>query len=371
MTWYHEDMTAYRGHRVLFSVYFLAASVFMLFAVHTNNTQAQQKKQTFQPMKDTLARECQDIERKEKTACAKHKNPQVRAECLKNAEREAVEKFVFTRPDNGARRGEMNKGCSRETLVKEKFGEKCVACKKGISVIDRDVSQDMNRAPCHNDLKFRVFCRDEELDKKKKPACDGSEFDLNCTAANTPEALEKREDSLKKTEELFKKMQEADEARKLKANDGDNGTVQNLGYRLNNPGSLRCGSNAVEYGATNCPRGSTEFARFPTLEDGLAAKIEVFQQYPERPAYKALYPDGMTVQNFLDRYAPAFENDHAKYLRGLEQYGGYTAHTKLDMSNPDFLGKFALSVMRVESGVFSRKITPDMVSRSIRRVLSQ
>lgn len=98
-----------------------------------------------------------------------------------------------------------------------------------------------------------------------------------------------------------------------------------LAARNNNPGNLRY---AGQPGAT---QGEGGFARFETPEAGyeaLKAQIELDKSR------------GMTVQEFVSKYAPPSENDTATYIKQFNASVGSGSNTKLSSLDTDKVAEF-------------------------------
>lgn len=111
---------------------------------------------------------------------------------------------------------------------------------------------------------------------------------------------------------------------------GGTPTAQNiqLGSRLarvnNNPGNLRY------VGQVGASQGEGGFARFPTPEAGYQALINQIQLDASR---------GLTLEKFINKYAPPVENDTSLYLRQMISATGASPTTPLKSINLDTLAR--------------------------------
>lgn len=105
-----------------------------------------------------------------------------------------------------------------------------------------------------------------------------------------------------------------------------------LAYRNNNPGNLRFAGQA---GAT---QGEGGFAKFSTPEAGYAALKAQIQLDASR---------GLTLGQFINKYAPPTENDTNLYINQIAQATGANANTAISQINLDTL---AQAMANKESG---------------------
>lgn len=94
-----------------------------------------------------------------------------------------------------------------------------------------------------------------------------------------------------------------------------------LAYQNNNPGNLRY---AGQPGAT---LGTGGFAKFPSYAAGYQALLNQIQ-YQATPGYRSpadgsVYPNGQTLSQFINTYAPSSENNTSAYLAQLTASTGY------------------------------------------------
>lgn len=88
-----------------------------------------------------------------------------------------------------------------------------------------------------------------------------------------------------------------------------------LSYRQNNPGNLVYIGQA---GAVMGERGKAKFASYAAGEAELVRQVKLDASR------------GLTVEQFIYKYAPPFENDTEKYIRDLEQEMGISRGQTLD-----------------------------------------
>jgi hypothetical protein len=316
---------------------------------------------------DQLGAQCQAAEKKEMQKCTSLKSESALAECQRRAKRDAFEVLQvapsakkISEKTNLDRQKKESHGCVPEADIQKRFGAACAKCERGVAVLPRGLSKDMLRPTCNDTEKaVRVFCREEE-DK-----------DRAARAAELKKILggdEATDAKFKDAAKVFEAIRERDDQRRLFAKDGEDGRPINGPYSHNNPGSLGCGGLSESFGATACtklPEGNN-IATFPNLESGLAAKLELFQEFPERYADK--YPNGMTVGDFMNHYCPTKNGcNHSVYQRALQQFGGITFDTPVTMNDPHFVAAFSAAVMRTESGPFSKRISSDVFRAALRR----
>lgn len=108
-----------------------------------------------------------------------------------------------------------------------------------------------------------------------------------------------------------------------------NGSVQipqsaRLAYVNNNPGNLRF------VGQAGAVQGEGGFARFASPQAGYQALLNQIQLDASR---------GLTLQEFIYKYAPPSENDSRLYLQQVQQATGATPQTPISQINRDALGR--------------------------------
>lgn len=87
------------------------------------------------------------------------------------------------------------------------------------------------------------------------------------------------------------------------------GKPGDLNYRNNNPGNLRYNSSHPEYTPGAIGMGEGGFAKYATWQDGVNDLDRQIQIDAGR---------GLSVSQFISKYAPSFENDTANYLSWLK-----------------------------------------------------
>lgn len=111
------------------------------------------------------------------------------------------------------------------------------------------------------------------------------------------------------------------------------GKQQPLAIRNNNPGNLRF---AGQKGAS---KGENGFARFETPEAGLTAmRRQIVLDTQER---------GLTLDTFINKYAPPVENETTKYLKIVSKALGIKTTDRVPMSSVGDLQKI---MIRLEGG---------------------
>lgn len=94
--------------------------------------------------------------------------------------------------------------------------------------------------------------------------------------------------------------------------------------RNNNPGDIEYGPFARKHGATKIedtpPHVAPRFAYFPTIELGFKALRELI----------LIHYNGMTVKQFVNKYAPSNENDTNAYISYICRACACTPDTIVD-----------------------------------------
>jgi hypothetical protein len=136
---------------------------------------------------------------------------------------------------------------------------------------------------------------------------------------------------LNQLKQVFPGMSEEEIRRELSFNNGTGGTPTasiQLGSRLarvnNNPGNLRY------VGQAGASQGEGGFARFPTPEAGYQALLNQIQLDASR---------GLSLEKFINKYAPPIENDTSLYLRQMVSAVGASPTTPLKNINLDTLAR--------------------------------
>jgi len=105
-----------------------------------------------------------------------------------------------------------------------------------------------------------------------------------------------------------------------------------LAYVNNNPGNLRFA------GQTGATRGEGGFAKFSSPQAGIQALQRQIQLDASR---------GLTLSQFISKYAPPSENDTAKYIRDVVAMTGASPNTKINSID---LQKLTSAIAQKESG---------------------
>jgi hypothetical protein len=111
------------------------------------------------------------------------------------------------------------------------------------------------------------------------------------------------------------------------------------GIRNNNPGNLNF---ANQEGATLEPGAGGRFARFASMDEGVAALGRQLQLYASRGKD--------TIQAIISTYAPGNENDTSKYIANMVKSTGYSAGQHLNLSDPAVLQRLERGIISQENG---------------------
>ena len=110
-----------------------------------------------------------------------------------------------------------------------------------------------------------------------------------------------------------------------------------IGIRNNNPGNIRY------VGQKNATMGEGGFAKFETMDDGVAAIQKQIGLYSHR--------DGInSVSGIIGKWAPPNENNTASYIDSVAKSIGVDKNDKIDVDNPEIMGKLQKAIMNVEVG---------------------
>lgn len=109
------------------------------------------------------------------------------------------------------------------------------------------------------------------------------------------------------------------------------------GFRNNNPGNLAYSSLLkTQFGATLEPanaKGERRFAKFPTLEAGIKAKINYIERIINGE-HKS-YPKDPSLASYISKYAPSNENDTKGYIKKMIKWfasNGITINENIKLS---------------------------------------
>lgn len=131
------------------------------------------------------------------------------------------------------------------------------------------------------------------------------------------------------------------------------GSAEPRGIRNNNPLNL---SFAGQEGATMEDHSTPRFARFATMEDGIAASVRQIELYQRRGL--------TTLSQIVSTWAPPNENDTPGYIQRVARETGFNPNAPVNMRDPDAVAALVASMARIESG---RALDPDLVRRGVRR----
>jgi hypothetical protein len=108
------------------------------------------------------------------------------------------------------------------------------------------------------------------------------------------------------------------------------------GFRNNNPGNLAYSKELVRYGAILEPanvKGERKFAKFPTLELGIKAKIDYIERIISGN-HKA-YPKDPSLSTYIFKYAPPNQNNTEGYIKKMIKWfatNGITINENIKLS---------------------------------------
>lgn len=131
------------------------------------------------------------------------------------------------------------------------------------------------------------------------------------------------------------------------------GSAEPRGIRNNNPLNL---SFAGQEGATMEDHSTPRFARFASMEDGIAASVRQIELYQRRGL--------TTLSQIVSTWAPPNENDTPGYIQRVSRETGINPNAAVNMRDPDTVAALVASMARVESG---RALDPDIIRRGVRR----
>ncbi|MBW5406401.1 hypothetical protein ACISK3_07875 [Morganella morganii] len=192
----------------------------------------------------------------------------------------------------------------------------------------------------------------------------GNDSDILRTTYNTPELygklgmwdqsmvdfgimtddIRKNYEEWAKERESAKKTQEKEAEKQRQANtpeDWHQDTKYNpnsRGLRNKNPGNLRDANNKIGLQGN----GDDTMAVFASDRDGLAAMSRQLMLDAEKGKNR--------IADYIEKYAPASENNTAEYIKSVSKQTGYDPYESLDMHNPDVLAKLMNAMIRVENG---------------------
>lgn len=106
-----------------------------------------------------------------------------------------------------------------------------------------------------------------------------------------------------------------------------------------NPGNLNY---AGQKGATLESGPNARFARFQTMQEGIAALVKQLQRYGAR---------GLdTIEKIINTYAPSSENNAGAYINRLAKDLGIGASTKLNLNDPNTMAGLVKGIAAHEAG---------------------
>jgi hypothetical protein len=116
-----------------------------------------------------------------------------------------------------------------------------------------------------------------------------------------------------------------------------------LSYRQNNPGNL------MYVGQSGASAGTNGLAVFPSYQAGLSALVDQINLDSSR---------GLTLSQFISKYAPPGENNTSAYLSFVSQYTGFSPSDPLssigsaDTAGSDS-GDYAISTIALDPTTWS------------------
>lgn len=114
-------------------------------------------------------------------------------------------------------------------------------------------------------------------------------------------------------------------------------TRQTRAERNNNPGNLNF---ARQTGAVLESGTGARFAKFNTVEEGIAALVKQLQRYQARGTD--------TISKIMEIYAPRSENNTDAYISSMEKWTGLGSNQALDFNDPETLKKMIYGISRKE-----------------------
>lgn len=115
------------------------------------------------------------------------------------------------------------------------------------------------------------------------------------------------------------------------------------GYRNNNPGNLRHGSNWV---GLSKKQTDTSFCQFDSMYLGLRALCKLISNYIKN--------GNNTIEKIISRYAPSHENNTKGYIHSVSSLSGIAADRVLDYPNSETavndISKIIGAIVVVENG---------------------
>jgi len=128
------------------------------------------------------------------------------------------------------------------------------------------------------------------------------------------------------------------------------------GLRNNNPLNL---SFANQDGAVMETHSSPRFARFASMEDGVAASVRQLVRYQERGV--------ATLSAMITRWAPPSENDTAAYIQQVARETGIAPDAVVNMRDPETVAALVASMAKKENG---RPLDPAVALRGVQKALA-
>lgn len=114
-------------------------------------------------------------------------------------------------------------------------------------------------------------------------------------------------------------------------------TRQTRAERNNNPGNLNF---ARQEGAVLESGAGARFAKFNTVEEGIAALVKQLQRYQARGVD--------TISKIMEIYAPRSENNTDAYISAMTKWTGLGASQALDFNDPEILKKMISGISKKE-----------------------
>jgi hypothetical protein len=115
------------------------------------------------------------------------------------------------------------------------------------------------------------------------------------------------------------------------------------GVRLNNPGNLKYDP-AVRWQGLDSPTDDGTFCRFLSPKWGIRAMARVLIAYQDKHNIR-------TVNEIVQRWAPAVENDTGAYIRHLASEVGVDPTQPINLHDPRWLRPLVIGIIRHENGM--------------------
>ena len=134
---------------------------------------------------------------------------------------------------------------------------------------------------------------------------------------------------------------------------GPQSSSEPRGIRNNNPLNL---SFAGQEGATMEQHSTPRFARFASMEEGVAASVRQLARYQERGV--------STLSAMISRWAPPSENDTPAYVQRVSRETGIAPDAVVNMRDPETVAALVQAMAKVETG---RTVDAEVIRRGVAR----